>query len=46
MRKAASIALNDLILFIPKAPEAELLDIFEVFHKDNQDMVKMQGIDA
>lgn len=46
MRKAAAIALNELILFIPKAPEAEMLEIFEVFQKDTQDMVKMQGVDA
>jgi serine/threonine-protein phosphatase 2A regulatory subunit A len=46
VRKAAAIALNELILYIPKAPEAELLEIFETFQKDSQDMVKMQGVDA
>ena len=41
VRKAAAIALNNLIKFIPSAPEAELLEIFQTFQKDTQDMVKM-----
>ena len=45
VRKAAAACLNDLILFIPKAPEAELLEIFETLQKDSQDMVKMQGVE-
>lgn len=35
-----------MICFIPNAPEAELLEIFETFQKDSQDMVKMQGVDS
>lgn len=46
VRKAAAICLNELILFIPKAPEAELLEIFQTLQKDKQDMVKMQGVDS
>ena len=46
VRKAAAIALNKLILHIPKAPEAELLELFELLQKDNQDMVKMQGVES
>ena len=46
VRKAASQALNELIMFIPKAPEGELLELFEMLQNDTQDMVKMQGVDA
>lgn len=46
VRKAAAIALNQLILSIPKAPESELLELFETFQKDSQDMVKMQGVEG
>lgn len=46
VRKAAACCLNELIKFIPAAPEAELLNIFETFQKDTQDMVKMQGVDS
>lgn len=46
VRKAAAIALSELALFIPKTPEAELLELFETLQKDSQDMVKMQGVDS
>lgn len=46
VRKAAAVALNEMILFIPKAPEADLIEIFETLQKDSQDMVKMQGVDS
>jgi hypothetical protein len=34
VRKVAAIVLNDLIKLIPKFPEAELLNIFGKFFKD------------
>lgn len=46
VRKAAAIALKDLILHIPKAPEADLLELFENLQRDTQDMVKMQGVEC
>jgi len=46
VRKASAIALNNLILQIPKAPEADLIKLFQALQTDNQDMVKMQGIDS
>ncbi len=46
VRKVAAIVLNDMIKLIPKVPEQELLKIFEQFFKDEQDSVKMQGIDS
>jgi hypothetical protein len=35
-----------MIQLIPKTPEAELLNIFGNFFKDDQDSVRMQGIDS
>jgi hypothetical protein len=46
VRKVAAIVLNDMIKLIPKAPETELLNIFSKFFKDDQDSVRMQGIDS
>lgn len=46
MRKVAAIVLNDMIKLMPKVPEQELLKIFTSFFKDEQDSVKMQGIDT
>lgn len=46
MRKVAAIVLNDMIKLIPKTPESELLNIFGKFFKDEQDSVRMQGIDS
>ena len=46
MRKVAAIVLNDMIKLMPKVPEQELLKIFTQFFKDEQDSVKMQGIDS
>lgn len=46
VRKVAAIALNELIKLIPKVPEQELLKVFGQFFKDEQDSVKMQGIDS
>lgn len=46
VRKVAAIALNDMIKLIPKTPEGELLNIFGRFFKDDQDSVRMQGIDS
>ena len=46
MRKVAAIVLNDMIKLMPKVPEQELLKIFTSFFKDEQDSVKMQGIDS
>lgn len=46
VRKVAAIVLNDMIKLLPKVPEQELLKIFGQFFKDEQDSVKMQGIDS
>lgn len=46
IRKQASIVLNDMIKLIPKVNETELLAIFSKFYKDEQDSVRMQGIDS
>lgn len=46
VRKVAAIALNEMIKLIPKSPEGELLNIFARFFKDDQDSVRMQGIDS
>jgi hypothetical protein len=46
VRKVAAIALNEMIKLIPKVPETELLNIFSKFFKDEQDSVRMQGIDS
>ncbi len=35
-----------MIKLMPKVPEQELLKIFTSFFKDEQDSVKMQGIDS
>jgi hypothetical protein len=41
VRKVSAIVLNEMIKLIPKAPEAELLNIFSKFFKDDQDSVRM-----
>lgn len=46
MRKQAAIVLNEMIKLIPKVSETELLNIFSRFYKDDQDTVRMQGIDS
>ncbi len=46
VRKVAAITLNDMIKMVPKVPEGELFKIFAQFFKDEQDSVKMQGIDS
>ncbi len=46
VRKQAAIVLNDMIKLIPKVPETEILNIFSRFYKDEQDCVRMQGIDS
>lgn len=38
--------MNDLIKLIPKVSETELLHNFSKFYKDEQDSVRMQGIDS
>jgi xanthosine utilization system XapX-like protein len=35
VRKVSAIVLNDMIKLVPKAPEAELLNIFSKFFKDD-----------
>ena len=35
-----------MIQLIPKVSETELLNIFSKFYKDDQDSVRMQGIDS
>lgn len=35
-----------MIKLIPKIPESELLGIFSKFQKDDQDTVRMQGVDS
>lgn len=46
VRKQAAIVLNDMIKLIPKVSETELLNVFSRFYKDEQDSVRMQGIDS
>jgi serine/threonine-protein phosphatase 2A regulatory subunit A len=46
VRKQAAIVLNEMIKLIPKVSETELLNIFSKFYKDDQDTVRMQGIDS
>jgi serine/threonine-protein phosphatase 2A regulatory subunit A len=46
VRKQAAIVLNEMIKLIPKVSETELLNIFSRFYKDDQDTVRMQGIDS
>lgn len=46
VRKQASLVLNEMIKLIPKVQESELLNIFSRFYKDEQDSVRMQGIDS
>ena len=42
----AAIVLNDMIKLLPKTPDVELLNIFSKFFKDDQDSVRMQGIET
>lgn len=46
VRKVAAIVLNEMIKLMPRVPEQELLKVFGQFFKDEQDSVKMQGIDS
>ena len=46
IRKQAAIVLNEMIKLIPKVNESELMAIFSKFYKDEQDSVRMQGIDS
>lgn len=46
VRKEAAIMLNDMILCVPKFPEAMLVDAFKAFYVDPMDSVKMQCIDC
>ena len=46
VRKQAAIVLNEMIKLIPQVSETELLNIFSRFYKDEQDTVRMQGIDS
>ena len=46
VRKQASLVLNEMIKLIPKVQESELLNVFSRFYKDEQDSVRMQGIDS
>jgi hypothetical protein len=41
IRKQASLVLNEMIKLIPKVSDAELLQIFSKFTKDEQDSVRM-----
>ena len=46
VRKCASFVLNDMIQLIPAVPDSDLLAIFSNFYQDEQDSVRMQGIDS
>ena len=46
VRKQAAIVLNEMIKLIPQVSETELLNIFSRFYKDEQDTVRMQGIES
>jgi serine/threonine-protein phosphatase 2A regulatory subunit A len=46
VRKTAAEVLNTLIPQIPRAPEAELLNVLQELQKDDQDIVKMAGVES
>ena len=46
VRKCASLVLNDMIKLIPSVPEQDLFQIFGNFYQDEQDSVRMQGVDS
>lgn len=46
IRKQAIIVLNKMIKLIPKVPETELLGMFAKICKDEQDSVRMHGIEC
>lgn len=46
VRKVAAEQLNALIKKIPDAPEGELLSIFQSLQTDNQDIVRMAGVES
>lgn len=46
VRKVTAIVINEMIKLIPKTSDSELLNIFSKFFKDEQDSVRMQGIDT
>jgi serine/threonine-protein phosphatase 2A regulatory subunit A len=40
------MVLNDMIKLIPSVPEQDLFTIFGNFYQDEQDSVRIQGIDS
>lgn len=47
VRKCASSVLNEMINLIPQGvSEADLFQVFGNFYQDEQDAVRMQGIDS
>jgi len=40
------MVLQDMIKLIPQVPESDLLQIFGNFYNDDQDSIRMQGIDS
>ena len=40
------MVLNDMIKLIPMVPEQDLFNVFANFYQDEQDSVRMQGIDS
>lgn len=46
IRKQAALVLNQMIKMIPKVSETELLTIFNKVFKDEQDSVRMHGIEC
>lgn len=46
IRKQTALNLNKMIQLIPKVSEVELLNIFQRLYKDEQDSIRMQGVDS
>jgi len=46
VRKCSSLVLNDMIKLIPSVPEQDLFVIFANFYQDEQDSVRMAGIES
>lgn len=45
VRKAASFNLKFLIANVPKYPETEAINLFQLLYKDEQDIVRFSSVD-
>lgn len=46
MRKQSHLVLNEMIKLCPKVPEKDLLNVFIKLQKDEQDSVRMHGVES